>query len=162
MKVQWCLKIMINWKLPRYDIQSIYIFISFHFYAKFLASLYFPCLHDPFRIAAASSTLLSSLYIHLPPLHDLVTLSFEPCWLSWHLMAPHIRFEKETEREIESAKEHFFLSFSSLLGLPPCLPPSPFRNVMHTKSRSSWRGLGVGGEVPLQIWLGFIFFKPAV
>lgn len=55
---------------------------------KSVASLHFLCLHVPFRIAAASSTPLNSLYIHSPPLHDLVTLSFEQGWVSCHLPLP--------------------------------------------------------------------------
>lgn len=65
-------------------------------------------------------------------------------------MALHIRFEKEAEREVQSAKELFLLSSSSLLGLPSCLPPSPFRNVMHTKPQEFLGGMGGGGRSALK------------
>lgn len=82
---------------------------------------------------------------------------------SWHLMAPHIRFEKETEREVRSEKEllkTFFL-FSPWPPLLACPPPLLGMSCI-LNHRSSWGGFGGGGEVLLKIWLGFIFLKPAV
>lgn len=70
--------------------------------------------------------------------------------------SPHPFWERNWKRSTE-CKRTFFLSLPSLAS-PPHLLPSPFRNVMHTKPRIS---LG-GRKVLLKIWLGFIFFKPAV
>lgn len=65
-----------NCDKTQYQYIYIYIYKSyFHLQAKKnLYSLDFLCLYDSFRTVAVSSIELNSTYIHLSPLHDIVTV----------------------------------------------------------------------------------------